>query len=232
MKSVGRIVEEQFQKWQAQKLKENIPHPLPVITVSREPGSGGQLIAKMLAERCGLDLFHQEVIHQMATSSRVSERIVESLDEKGLSMLYDWINAAVLEHHLWPDEYLQHLMKVIGTIGKHGNAVVVGRGANFILPPEGRLRVRVIASRASRIENVIRDFGVSKTEARNRIIRTESNRRAFIQKYFNADIADAIHYDMILNTDTLHLETAVETIMTSLKWNSRSSRTRYDKVAV
>ena len=108
MKSVGRIVEDQFQKWQAQKLKETVSQPLPVITVSREPGSGGQLIAKMLAERCRLDLFHQEVIHQMATSSRVSERIVESLDEKGLSMLYDWINAAVLEQHLWPDEYLQH----------------------------------------------------------------------------------------------------------------------------
>ena len=32
-------------------------------------------------------------------------------------------------YHIWPDEYLRHLTQVVGTIGKQGNTVIVGRGA-------------------------------------------------------------------------------------------------------
>ena len=59
----------------------------------------------------------------------------------GLSILEDWISSLVYDRHMWPEEYLKHLMNIIGTIGKHGRAVVVGRGANFILPPEQTLPV-------------------------------------------------------------------------------------------
>ena len=72
----------------------------------------------------------------MAESAHVSVQLLETLDEKGATMLEEWISSLVDSRHLWPDQYLQHLMKIIGTIGKHGRAVVVGRGANFVLPPE------------------------------------------------------------------------------------------------
>ena len=48
----------------------------------------------------------------MALSAKVSSRVLESLDEKGLSMLDDWVSAVINQQHLWPDEYLQHLLKV------------------------------------------------------------------------------------------------------------------------
>jgi hypothetical protein len=116
---------------------------ISLVTVSREPGSGGKLIAQGIAERLDFDLFHQEVIHEMAQSAKVSTRVVESLDEKGLSMLEDWISAVVHRRHLWPDEYLQHLLKVVSTIGEHGRAVLVGRGANFILPKRGNSQAQI-----------------------------------------------------------------------------------------
>ncbi|MBW1822092.1 MAG: cytidylate kinase-like family protein, partial [Deltaproteobacteria bacterium] len=119
--------------------------------------------------------------------------------------------------HLWPDQYLRHLMKVIGTIGKHGNAVIVGRGANFVLPPEGRIRVRIVAPLDVRVENVSHNFGVSAGDAKRRIIRTESERRAFIRKYFNADITDSINYDIVLNTGTLSIEAAANAIKNALE---------------
>ena len=73
---------------------------------------------------------YYEFIHDMAESARVSVRLLETLDEKGVSVLEEWISSLVDKRHLWPDRYLQHLMKIIGTIGKHGRAVIVGRGAN------------------------------------------------------------------------------------------------------
>jgi cytidylate kinase len=47
---------------------------------------------------------------------------------------------------------------VINTIAEHGRAVIVGRGANLILPPEKRFSIRVIADRDLRIRNVTRTF--------------------------------------------------------------------------
>lgn len=213
IRSVEQIIEEQVHRWQISQPREIEQEPLaPIVTLSREPGSGGRIVAEGLAECSELDIFHQEVIHEMAQSAGVSKRLLETLDEKGISMVEDWVSAAIRERYLWPDEYLQHLMKVIGTIGKHGGAVIIGRGANFILPPEGRFRIRVIAPLELRVERVAKEFDVAPEEAKRRITRTESDRRAFMRKYFNADIADPHNYDLVINTGTLTIEKSVQTI--------------------
>ena len=217
MKSIPQIIEEQVQRWQlTRKKKAPEKEGVSIVTLSREPGSGGRIVAGRLAEKLGIDIFHQEVINEIAKSADVSEKLLETLDERGLTTLEHWISSLVHERHLWPDRYMQHLMKAIGTIGRHGRAVIVGRGANFVLPADKRFAVRIVASQARRIENVSREFDVSKEEARRRVMRTESDRRAFIRKYFNADIADPNNYDLVINTDTLKLEDAVNVIAAAL----------------
>lgn len=217
-RSIEQLVDEQVKKWEFNhKEKPAGTTTFSVVTVSRDPGSGGKLIAKGIAETLGYDLFHQEVIHEMARSAKVSSRILESLDEKALSMLDDWVSAVVHKKHLWPDEYLQHLLKVIGTIGKHGKAVMVGRGANFVLPPESTFRLRVIAPRDFRAQKVSEKFDISVKDAKRRILKTESDRRAFIRKYFHAYIEDPKNYDMVINTDKLSLEEAIDGVCHILK---------------
>jgi cytidylate kinase len=212
-RSIEKIVEEQIQKWNVTRRKKKIDESVyPVVTISREPGSGGRIIAERLAEKFNLDLFNQEMIHRMAESTKVSKQVLETLDEKGLNVLDNWIASLVDSKHLWPDQYLKHLMKVILTIGKHGRAVIVGRGANFILSPESRFRVRVITPIETRIGNISRDYDVSAKKAKRRMIKTESDRRAFIRKYFNSDIGESVNYDLVINTDTVSVENAVEAI--------------------
>ena len=217
MKSIPLIADEQIQRWQIlhREATEEIKR-IPVVTLSREPGSGGRIVAQKLAERLGFVVFHQEVLHEMAQKAKISEQMLANLDERGLSVLEDWIASLVNSRHLWPDEYLHHLMHVIGTIGKLGQAVVVGRGANFILPPERRFRVRIIGSRKVRIQNVAREFGMTEEDAKRRVIKTESDRQAFVRKYFNADIAEPINYDLIINTDTLSVTNAVDVIAAAM----------------
>jgi len=213
-RSIEQIIEEQVKKWQMarKEMKDKTQPEMSVITISREPGSGGRIIAKTLGEKLELDVFHQEIIHEMAESAHVGSQLVEILDEKGLSMLEDWVHSLVNERHLWPDRYMKHLMKVVGTIGRHGGAVMVGRGANFILPPERRLSVRVISPRESRVRNVAETFELSTEEAERRVARTEANRKAFVRKYFYTDIANPLHYDLITNTGNTRIETAVKAI--------------------
>lgn len=222
-RSVDQIVEEQVRRWQIVQTEEKKKEEqISVITISREPGSGGNILAKQLAERLQFDLFYQEFIHNMAESAQVSVRLLETLDEKGASVLEEWISSLVDKRHLWPDRYLQHLMKIIGTIGKHGQAVIVGRGANFVLPPEKRLSIRVISPLETRLKNVSQEFGVTVDEARPRVLKTESDRKAFIKKYFNGDIRDPFNYDLIINTGSLHINDAVNAVVGTL---SRLNRT-------
>ena len=221
-RSIHQIIEEQVQKWQIlDKKEQKEDEAISVVTISREPGSGGNIVAKSLSEKLGFDLFYQEVIHEMAESARVSIRLLETLDEKGVSVLEDWISSLVDKRHLWPDRYLQHLMKVIGTIGKHGRAVIVGRGANFVLPPDKRLSVRIVAPLEIRIKNVARDFGIDTQESRRRVIRTDSDRRAFVRKYFNADIGAPLNYDLVINIGILSINGAVDAIKGALCQKTR-----------
>ena len=108
-------------------------------------------------------------------------------------------------------------MKVIATIGRHGRAIIVGRGANFVLPPEKRFRVRIVAPQELRVQNVARDLDIPVDEAKRRVIRTNSDRRAFIRKYFNADISDPINYDLVINTETLSVDAAIDTVCSAIK---------------
>ena len=217
MKTIQRIIEEHVHRWQIMH-KEEVQEKegVSIVTLSREPGSGGRIVATRLAEKLDIDIFHQEVINEIAKSADVSNKLVETLSERGLSTLEDWISSLVHERHLWPDRYMQHLMKVVGTIGKHGHAVIVGRGANFILPPERRFSVRIVAPQAWRVKNVSRKFDISQEDAKRRVMRTESDRRAFIRKYFNADIADPTNYDLVINAATLNVSDTVNVISSAL----------------
>lgn len=218
MKSVEKLIEEQVGKWRLSQSGKApaAPQPIPVVTISREPGSGGRLIGEQVAARLGFDLYHQEVLHEMARSANVSERLVSTLDERGLNVLEEWIASLVDSRHLWPDQYMKHLMNVVGTIGRHGRAVLIGRGANFLLPPEQRLSVRVIAPFEFRAQQVARTHGMSLAEARRRITKTDADRRSFVRKYFHADVAAPEAYDLLINTGTLDLESAVNAVCGAL----------------
>jgi len=218
------LVDEQLKKWQIQtkERKADKTKQGPVITISREPGSGGSEVARKLASELNLDLSGKQIIQKIAESSDMSARIIQSLDEKEVYLRDSWLDSLFATRHLWPEEYLYHLTKVIGTIGRQGNMIIVGRGAQYILPPEDTLRLRFIAPMEFKIENVMKDSGSSRSEAEKYIIKTDSDRRAFIRKYFNADVTDPSQYDMILNTGKLGIDGSVETLKTAINtWRRR-----------
>jgi hypothetical protein len=87
MKTIPRIIEEQVQRWQImQKEGKEEKEGVSIVTVSREPGSGGRIVAAKLAEKLGIDIFHQEVINEMAKSGVVifKTRFHRSGNETGI----------------------------------------------------------------------------------------------------------------------------------------------------
>lgn len=211
--SVHQFLNEQLSKWATR----DVSPALPVFTLSMEPGSKGSIIAARIAERLDFDLFNRDIIKEIAQSAQMSTSIIESVEKERLSGIDDFISSLVKRNYLHPDLYLEHLMKVINSIAKHGNAVIVGRGANFILPPENRFSIRVVAPLQVRINNVAELFGTDREEAKSRVMRRQARRMAFVQQAFHQDIADPLNYDMVLNTERLNVDSAAESVIAAAK---------------
>jgi cytidylate kinase len=213
--SIEKFVKEQVKKWETRYSEEQKRGQarIPVITVGMEPGSGGSMVARGIADRLGFDLFNREIIEGIAKSSRIRSSVIESIEKSRLSGIEDFIASLVKKHYMYPGIYLQHLLEVVSALGKHGRAVIVGRGANFILPREERFSVRVVAPLEIRIQNVSDAYRVSRETAERRVITRESKRRAFVRQSFNADISDPLNYDLVINTGDMTIETAVDAVI-------------------
>jgi cytidylate kinase len=227
--TMDRMVEQQLKKWRTligegegldvfdygleiEKVKGG-----PVITISREPGSGGSEIARKLATDLSMDLMGGQIIQHVAESARMSRKVIESLDEKEVTMRDTLLNTLFRDRHLWPDEYLQHLTKVIATIGRYGNVIIVGRGANYILPQEGAFRVRIIAPLEYRIRRIMEDRKYDRAQAEQYVVKKENDQKSFVRKYFNADVADPNQYDIIINTGKVTVEGGAEAIIAAFR---------------
>jgi cytidylate kinase len=223
-RSFDKFIQEIVEKW------GNSQHPdtgrnasgITVVTVSSEPGSGGQVVARGIADRMGYDLFLRDIIQEIAERVDIGASVIETIEKERLSGIEDFIATLVSRRYLWPEVYLQQLMKIISVIGKHGMAVIAGRGANFILPPLERLSIRIVAPMDLRIHNISKLLKISEEDAKKRVIMKEAKRRAFIRKSFNEDIADPINYDLVFNTEYIRYEAAIDTVQRILEGGGKS----------
>jgi cytidylate kinase len=136
------------------------------------------------------------------------------MEKERLSGVQDFISSLLSDRYLWPGVYLDHLNEVVHAVEKRGGAVIVGRGAMYILPAERILSIRIVAPLQVRIRNIVRSYQVAEEAARRRILNRDSRRAAFVKKSFHADITDVLHYDLVVNTGKTSVEEAVEAVCT------------------
>ncbi len=228
--SMRRILDRQLDRWAS--LESDRPcHKAPgvkVICVSRQPGSGGKLVAAKVALALGLKYHDRELIQKVAERSKAEQAAVESRDERGHSMFEGWMDALVrqrgllperyLRHlHLFPDEYLDSLMAVISDIAEGDGGIIVGRGAHFVIPPADCFRVRIVAPLEERVRNLAHLLDLSSTRARMLVMRRDADRKAFARFYFQQDIADPENYDLVVNTGTFDLGQAADAVVAGFR---------------
>jgi cytidylate kinase len=218
-KTLDKLVEEQITRWQSNRKRKYKKPIRPVISMSRLPGCDAWNIAKQISTDLEIDFFDQEIVDQIAQNADVSRRVVETVDEQDNSIVLDWLSTLTAERHLWPNEYLDQLTRLIGTIGAHGHAVILGRGASYILPKEICLRVLVVAPLETRINKVKETYNVSEKMARQNVMGKESERAAFIKRYFHADMLNPVNYDLVFNMEMCDKDAVAEMIKTA--YNTR-----------
>jgi cytidylate kinase len=115
-------------------------------------------------------------------------------------------------------DYLDLITSVILEQASQGQAMFVGRGGQMILRRRpGVLHVQVIAKFETRVYNVIQREGVKWREAANRVRLADEQRAGYMRRFYNVDWLDASLYDLVINTDQIPCEVAVQLIISAAR---------------
>ena len=199
IKALRGMMEARVYEWR-QSEEKRPTQPGPIVTVSREEGCRGESISERVAAELGFHLYTWEIVEQIAKDEHVSVQVVSTLDEKARTELEDWLTGFQGTHNLSEYDYLRDLKRIAFAIAAHGNAMILGRGASFLLPPEKRIALLFVSPIGVRIRNVMEERGLSEKQAREHIVKVEAEHRRFAKKYFQADIQDSAHYHLVINT--------------------------------
>jgi hypothetical protein len=191
--------------------------PRFVVTVSREAGALGNAVATEVGGRLGWPVYDRNILDKIAEELGRPQSRLQSIDERPTRWLEECLSGLMDQYHVSSNVYLKHLFAAVRGLGEVGGCVIVGRGANFLLPAETTLRVRLVASPEDRAREVARRLGVSLAEATAWADSTERERRAFIQQHFRADPADPHRYDLVVNMSRLGVSDAADVIVETLR---------------
>ena len=212
----SKLVDKNMKQWLhheeiLKKLKKEKAY-MPVITISRNKGSHGTIIAYNLAKEMNFELFNKQFIETISENLHIKEEVVSIVDETVKTGIINWVEDLFKFHEISTKEYYYNLMQVIATIGTIGSTVMLGRGCNFIIKPNEALRVRIMCPLEIRSQRIAEKEEISVQKAKEDILESEKGKRSFIEKIFKDDINNPEAYDIIINTHFIDEKTAVELI--------------------
>jgi cytidylate kinase len=214
-----QLLNRQFTRWDLdRKILERFAKdekvertPLPVITVSRELGSGGMFASKLVANELKFAYYDREIIEQVAAEAGSSEKHVAQR-EAGPPDAVGGMLLNLLDHrHLTDTAYLHSLVRVLRRIGEEGHVLILGRGGCHVLPHS--LRVRTVAPFELRVERIALIRNLTAREARHTVLEYDHGQRRFRRMYFGSSPNDPLFYDLIINTEHCALEHAAAMIV-------------------
>lgn len=229
MLTMPQILERQLRRWELEKsirtpatVEEPAPArpaagpraPVaPLVTVSRQKGAGGNCLAASLAAAFRYTLLDRELLDRICGSTDTRRRMLASLDEHTKPVVTTWIEALLGNEWVDAGDYMRALVETVGSISALGGAVIVGRGANFIVGPTRGFHVRVVAPRDVRVARIAARDHIAEKESLRRVETADRERHEFIKRQFHREIDDAVAYDLVINTGHVDLDTATDLVV-------------------
>lgn len=192
------------------------PPPRFTIALSREPGSGGALVAAEVGRWLNWPVYDHELLTRIAHDLKVDVNRLKGIDERPGSRLVECLEAFASASTVTEVTYFHSLLRLILALGARGECVIVGRGAMIALPLETTLRVRVVATREDRIAAVAREHGYSRVEAARFLETRDRERARFIKDHYHKDLADPLLFDLILNASRFNVDECATIVTESL----------------
>lgn len=183
-----------------------------IITISREFGSGGRTVGRLLAEKLGIPCLDSEIIDEVASRSGFDKEYIEDKGEYARSSALTNIFRNNYYFQSSNEDIIRTMQeKIILEYAEKGNCVIVGRCADYILRErDDVMRVFVCADKEYRLKRIVEVYGDNGQSPEKRLKDKDKRRAAYYQCYTDMDWGDARNYDISLNTATVGIERAAD----------------------
>ena len=191
-----------------------------IITISRQFGSGGRSVGRLVAEKLGIPFYDKELVEQISLDSGFAENFVEEHGEHspGKSIFsYAFAPQGVpgVMNGLSTADFLWSVQcSTILKLAQNGPCVIVGRNADYILKDrEDAFHVFIHADMDFRKDRIVRLYGESEKSPQTRLAEKDKRRSVNYQHYTGNVWGASENYDICLNTATVGVEKAAEIIV-------------------
>lgn len=200
-----------------------------VITISRETGSGGHTIGKLLEEKLGYAFYDKEIVASAAGEMGIDEKLILENGENMSDQDYIDMKSGFIPHCRKPEVPYEEIReaqdRVIRSIADKGNCIIVGRGADFIL--RGRsdvINVFIHADMEHRVRRVQRHEGVTGQEERIRreLERKDRSRTMYYRYFTEEEWGRAENYTIALDTGVFTKTQCAELIIRALELRAKT----------
>ena len=179
-----------------------------IITISRQFGSGGRGIGKLLADRLDIPFYDKELIELASKESGIDERIFKSEGEE-TGRFYQVLGAigyalgspagGIYEYSINDQLYLVQA-NIIEQLANEGPCVIVGRCADYVLEDrEDVLNIYLCADMDERLRRVIDEYHVEDADEAM-LCKVDKRRSNYYQYYTDRVWGKAENYDLYINT--------------------------------
>lgn len=217
---------------------------MAVITISREYGSKGNVIARLICDRLGYRYFDKELMAQLGDQLGLEPEEIAGLPEdkryharSHIERLFALMPTPSGDLAGWGlaararvEANMEHLSlqtveSLIHAAHEHDTVVVVGRGGQFVLRDRPDvLHVRIVAPIEQRLRRVQESAGLTADAARALVHRRDQAAADYVKNLYDVDVTDPMLYDLVVNTSNIPEQVAVELIVAALEGLPASRR--------
>ena len=194
-----------------------------IITISRQFGSGGHTVGKIVAEKLGIPFYDKELVDQIALESGFAPKFVEEHGEHSpgrtlLSYAFAPQGVPGVMNGLSTADFLWNIQcSAILQLADKGPCVIVGRNSDYILKDrDDCFHAFIYADMAYRAERIVRLYGGSEKSPEARLQEKDNRRKVNYQHYTGRTWGSAENYDICINTATITEEKAADIIISLL----------------
>lgn len=191
-----------------------------IITISREFGSGGHSIGKIVAETLGIGFYDQELLEKIAEETGFSKDFIEEPAEYSTaknSLLFNVVINRSLHGRSEPspaDTIYFAQAKIIKNLAEKESCVIVGRCSDYILRDNSDcLHIFIYSDMEDRAKRILERYGDSENPIQKRIIDKDTRRKIYYSHYTDRPWGIPQNYDLCLNSGALGEELCVNSII-------------------
>ena len=172
-----------------------------IITIGREYGSGGRLIAKQLSEEMGITFYDKQLITEVAKKTGFSENFIRDTEHQRPTNSFLYSLYTTVATPSVPDQVFIAQAKVIKEAAARESCVIVGRCADYILREEPHmLKVFVNAPIDQRIRRAREEYGVTEPNLESYVIRQDKARASYYNYFATGRWGQSREYDLCVNS--------------------------------